>query len=544
MNTFSFWKRQENLHRLKNEKFDLFIIGGGINGAGAAREAAQRKMKVGLVEANDFAFGTSSRSSKLIHGGIRYLANLEWGLVFEALSERRVLFKIAPHLVHPLKFILPVYKFSKVGMTKMSLGMWLYDCLSLFSAPEIHERLEAKETLEKLPLLEKDGLKGSFAYYDAYMDDARLVIETLRSASDYGAAITNFVKVQSGEFNNGKLHTLLCKDQLSGEKFSIRAKHFVGSVGPWTDILGENLFTSWEKTLRPTKGIHLTFSKDKIKLSGAVVMVDDKKNRIVFMIPRKNMLLVGTTDTDFSQNPESVKSEAADIDYLMNMINEYFPEANLKKEDIIASYSGVRPLIADNAESEGQTSREHKIWTYGHNVTFVAGGKYTTYRKMANEVVSHCLRRFSFLERARFPLSRTKTPLNPKITISTFKKAELFKKDWMKEFQLSEQHVETLIKRHGYEAYDVMSEGIKGGWRDLWQQEAYHAIFHGMCLHLIDFYLRRTSLFISEPDHGLGKLEKILEVFKFYYGWDSEKCQKEKEQITNYIHFEMSWRHT
>ncbi len=544
MKTFSFWKRQENLHRLKNEEFDLFIIGGGINGAGVARDAAQRGMKVGLVEANDLASGTSSRSSKLIHGGIRYLAHLQWGLVFEALSERRILFKIAPHLVRPLKFILPVYASSKIGMTKMSWGMWLYDCLSLFSAPDIHEHLKAKETLDRLPLLEQKGLQGSFAYYDAFMDDARLVIETLRSASNYGAVIANFTRVQSGQLSDGRLDAVLCKDQITGEEFSIKSKHFVTSVGPWTDFFGKDLFADWQKILRPTKGIHLTFPKNKINLSDAVVMVDDEKNRIVFAIPREKEVIIGTTDTDFMENPENVKSEIIDVDYLMSLFSEYFPKSQLKKEDIIASYSGVRPLVADNAESEGQTSREHKIWSYNSNVTFVAGGKYTTYRKIASEVVSHCLRRFSLLERVKFFKAGTKIPLNPKVTMGTFKKAVRLKEDWVNEFDLSEAHVEFLIKRHGYEAYDVMSEGVKGGWHDLWQQEAQHAIFHGMCLHLIDFYLRRTSLFISEPDHGMGKLEKILDVFKFYYGWTEERCQREIKQLKDHIHFEMGWRDT
>ncbi|MBC87397.1 MAG: hypothetical protein CL677_09495, partial [Bdellovibrionaceae bacterium] len=194
MQDFSYQTRQINIDRFQQEHFDFVIIGGGINGAGVARDAASRGLKVALIEANDFASGTSSRSSKLIHGGVRYLENFEFHLVFEALNERAKLFDMAPHLVHPLRFQIPVYKHSRVGMFLMGVGMWLYDALSLFRAPKLHERLNASESLERLPTLKSDQLKGSFVYSDAYMDDDRLVHETLRSAHSHGAAQANYVR--------------------------------------------------------------------------------------------------------------------------------------------------------------------------------------------------------------------------------------------------------------------------------------------------------------------------------------------------------------
>ena len=303
MKSFSFEDRKRNLQSLAKTKYDIFIIGGGITGAGVARDAALRGMKVGLIEASDFASGTSSRSSKLIHGGIRYLENMEFKLVFEALSERQKLFQIAPHLVHPLRFMIPLYEQGRVGMFKMGLGMWAYDALSLFQAPEMHERLNPAQTVARMPSLQGQKLLGSYVYSDAYMDDDRLVFETLRSANEAGAECVNYVKAVGAEMSaDGKLKKVICEDQLTKTKFTVEARHFVSTVGPWTDELGTSLFKTWKSILRPTKGIHLTFEKKRFPLSSALVMGAEK--RIVFGIPRHEMVIVGTTDTDQAPKQE------------------------------------------------------------------------------------------------------------------------------------------------------------------------------------------------------------------------------------------------
>ena len=396
MKNFSFDSRQKYWNDLGQSEFVLVIIGGGINGAGVARDASSRGMKVVVVEAHDFASGSSSRSSKLIHGGIRYLENMEFKLVFEALNERTKLFQIAPHLVHPLRFMIPLYEDSRVGMFKMGLGMWLYDALSLFQAPEMHERLSADQSFERMPLLEKNHLKGSYVYSDAYTDDDRLVHETLRSAHEMGAIALNYVKAIKANFDSsGRIQSVVVQDTLTGKEKSIRAKHVVGSVGPWTDLLGEDFFPQWKKVLRPTKGIHITVSRERLPLSSAVVMAAEKSDRIVFGIPRHEMVILGTTDTDFNQNPGEVVSTAEDVKYLLGVVHQYFPGANLKAEDIMATYAGVRPLVNDGSSVEGKVSREHTIWTLeDRHMTFVAGGKYTTYRLMAQEVVDKVLKMF------------------------------------------------------------------------------------------------------------------------------------------------------
>lgn len=539
MKSFSVYDRQKYLSQMEEIEFDLFIIGGGVNGAGIARDAAMRGMKVGLVEASDFASGTSSRSSKLIHGGIRYLENMEFKLVFEALSERQKLFEIAPHLSHPLRFMIPIYKSSRVGMTMMGLGMWLYDALSLFQAPEMHERLNKFETQERMPLLQQKNLVGSYVYSDAYMDDDRLVLETLRSANEYGALSVNYTKAVDAELDSdGRVKILICEDLKAKKKFKVKARHFVSSVGPWTDILASDFFDNWKKILRPTKGVHLTFKKDRLPLPGAVVM--GAESRIVFGIPRHEMVIIGTTDTDFSGDPSSVKTEKEDVRYLLSVIDQYFPEARIKEEDILASYAGVRPLVQDQSQSEGKTSREHTIFTDQHGVTFVAGGKYTTYRLMSEQVVEECLKYFSIEDQVRFKHSNTQLPLNPQISLESLSQFPQLMDEVLQQTKLTSHQARLLVERHGLESLEIVKKYRNSKY---WELEAYHAIENTMCFHLLDFYTRRTPLFLAEQDHGLSILDSIAEVFRSQLGWTEETLKQEMQSLRQTFLEELAWRH-
>lgn len=537
--TLSFDDRKKSLKKMSNEIYDLAIIGGGITGAGVARDAASRGMKVCLIEGADFASGTSSRSSKLIHGGIRYLENLEFGLVFEALSERQRLFDMAPHLVHPLRFILPVYKSGRVPAWKMGLGMWFYDALSLFDAPELHVFMDREELAQEFPALQTLELTGGFAYYDAYMDDDRLVLETLRAARTLGADIVNYVKATGAAFDGGKISELRCEDLEGGFQFGIKARHFVSSVGPWTDKLGVELFTSWKKKLRPSKGSHLTFSRERFPLQDAVVMGAEK--RIVFAIPRHEMVIVGTTDTDYPGDPAQVRTEKEDVEYLLQVIHKYFPGAGITKADIIGTYSGVRPLIHDGSETESKTSREHEIWTDPRGCTFVAGGKYTTYRNMAEQTVDEALDSFPIEDRARFNHSDTLQPLNPKVSPLMLERARREHFTWSIHYQVPPRFTAHLADRHGLEAKDILGGGsaeIPGTiarqseeW--MWCAEALHAVEHTMCLHLRDFYLRRSPLVLSRKDHGLPFAKSIAQVMARALGWNQARITEEINALQN-----------
>ncbi len=554
MKPFSVGTRTQNIEKMKNSSFDLVVIGGGITGAGIARDAASRGMSVALVEMNDFASGTSSRSSKLIHGGIRYLENLEFHLVYEALSERALLFELAPNLVHPLRFLLPLYRGGRVGMCKMGLGMWLYDILSLFEAPEMHERLSVAESIDRVPFLKSRDLLGSYEYSDAYMDDDRLVIETLRSANELGALCASYVSATGAEFESGKLSQLQCRDEVTGVGFRISGRHFVSTVGPWTDRLGSAIFSDWQSIMRPSKGIHLTLNRKDLPLPSAVVMASDVDKRIVFGIPRHEMVIIGTTDTDFSDQPETVHSTVEDVDYLLQIASDYFPGAELTKDKIIASYAGVRPLVHDGSATESATSREHVIINDPRNITFVAGGKYTTYRRMAEQTVESLLANYPLEDQVQFNKANTKKPLNPLISSENYLRAKQSVEKWSEEMGLSLVEMAGLVDRYGEEVRSDLSQrtlcqnlkiGTSSSERpipSIWRFEVAHAIENTMCFNLLDFYLRRTPLFLSHEDNGWSLVEAIADEFAECLSWSDSEREGQIKKLKDYFQFELNWK--
>lgn len=537
--------RSENIKAMQSDLFDVVIIGGGITGAGAARDAASRGMKVALIEAQDFAQGTSSRSSKLVHGGIRYLENYEFHLVFEALSERSLLFELAPTLVHPLRFVLPLYKGNRVGMFKMGLGMWAYDALSLFEAPELHERLNPAESLDRLPLLQGHNLVGSYVYSDAYMDDDRLVHETLRSAARLGAIAANHVKAVGVEMQDEKVTAVVAEDLKTGKSVKIRGKHFISTVGPWTDILGTNLLKSWKPILRPSKGVHLTFNRSRFNVSDAIVMAADNDKRIVFGIPRHEMFIIGTTDTDFKGDPADVSVTPDDVKYLLGVAGEYFPGANLTEKDIIASYCGVRPLVNDGSETESKTSREHLILNDPRNITFVAGGKYTTYRRMASEAIDAALDTYSSEDQARFSRPNTEHALNELASVDALERARRDVHQYARLHSLEKSAVQLLVDRHALEIESLFQHdpGPKFSADErVFTMEARHAIRETMCDSLSDFYFRRVPLFLSRADHGLPLLARVSRVFQEELGWSDTERATQSARLQDTMGRELSWR--
>lgn len=546
MKNLSFEQRTENIKTMAHDEFDLVIIGGGITGAGVARDAASRGLKVALVEARDFAVGTSSRSSKLIHGGIRYLEQKEFALVFEALSERQHLFDIAPHLVHPLRFLIPLYKGGRVGMRLMGLGMWLYDVLSLWEAPELHAKLDTQEVKNSFPFLNDRNLLGAYAYSDAYMDDDRLVFETMRSAAGFGAVTANYVKAVGVEWRGDQVSAVVAEDQLSQKKFSVKARHVVSTVGPWTDLVAVDLLKSWKKILRPSKGVHLTFQRERLPLNEAIVMAAEE--RIVFGIPRHDMVIVGTTDTDFPQDPSQVRATEEDIRYLLGVTDRYFPGACITEKDIVSVYAGVRPLVDDHSQTESKTSREHLIYVDPRNITFVAGGKYTTYRRMAEQTVEVVLKKWDLSDRARLSKNQTLSPLNPSVTVGLLESAKKAVARWSKDFSVSENVVAQLAERHGMEAHEILLRylpeliGHESQDELFYGLEALHAIDKTMCLNLTDFVFRRTHLFLAEKDHGEKFWHFISHVMATRLGWNDQQRLDQINALQKQILFELKWR--
>ena len=357
---------------MAEEYFDLIIVGAGIVGASTAREASLRGLKVLLLDKGDFAGGTSHRSTKLIHGGLRYLEQMQFKMVFESTTERARLREIAPHLTRPQSFLLPVYKTDKYPLAIMDMGVWLYDTLSLFSSYKIHKRYGQKKIKKMEPELHNKDLKGGVIFYDYRTDDARLTLEMVLAAEDKGSVVKNYHPVT--EFLRGpsqRIEGVFYKNIFTGETFSAKSKIVLVCAGAWTDRIRKNNNFGTKNLLRPTKGVHIVFKKEDFPINHAVVLRAPQDNRATFAIPWPDHTIVGTTDTDFEEDPDNVHITPSDTDYLLELANFYFPALNLKKEQILSSWAGLRPLFAtEEGVSESQVSREHEIiYDYGNHLT-------------------------------------------------------------------------------------------------------------------------------------------------------------------------------
>ncbi len=383
-------------HRFRNledHPVDIAIIGGGIVGAGVAREAALRGYSVALFEREDLASGTSSRSSRLIHGGLRYLEHGRLGLVHESVSERWRLLRLAPHLVAPLPFLFPVYRGERPGLGTMRLGTWVYSMLAAFRTPGPRQSYDAPELARTEPQLRTADAVGAAGYFDCATNDARLTLETALDAAAAGAAICPRALVRSVR-NDGDGALLEVEDLFAGDRHEIRARVVVVAAGPWTDRVLASARPGMTGWLRPTKGVHLVVPAEKLPIRNAVVMRSvHNDHRITFAIPWLSHTYVGTTDTDFPDPDAPLTVTPADVRYMLDIANHYFPGAALSPDDVTSVWAGLRPLVAPHDEvAEGQAnpsdlSREEKLETYDGRFVVVAGGKLTTYRVMAEHVV-------------------------------------------------------------------------------------------------------------------------------------------------------------
>ncbi|HEU5060388.1 MAG TPA: glycerol-3-phosphate dehydrogenase/oxidase, partial [Kofleriaceae bacterium] len=325
--------------------YDIAIIGGGITGAGIARDAALRGLRVVLFEKGDYGSGTSSKSSKLIHGGLRYLEQGEIGLVFESVSERRVQTQVAPHLVRPLKFLVPIYEGARVGLETMNIGLWIYDTLAMFRAPGLHRTHRGEKARELEPMLRREGLRGAIEYFDCITDDARLVLENVLDARAAGAVCRSHCEVIAVERRRGRVSAVVVRDHLSGREERVPCCAVVVAAGPWTDQVAERLEVGVAgPILRPTKGVHLVFRREVLPLERAITVISPIDGRVMFAIPWRGRLVLGTTDTDFAGSPDQVWADAADAAYLCASAGKTFPEARFRPEDVIATWAGLRPL--------------------------------------------------------------------------------------------------------------------------------------------------------------------------------------------------------
>ncbi|WP_096440970.1 glycerol-3-phosphate dehydrogenase/oxidase [Alteribacter populi] len=384
---FSAIQRNTYLEEMENNELDLLVVGGGITGAGIALDASVRGLSTGVVEMQDFAAGTSSRSTKLVHGGLRYLKQFEIKLVSEVGKERAIVYENAPHVTSPEWMLLPIIKGGTFGKFATSVGLKVYDRLAGVKRNERREMLSRNETLIKEPLLRKEGLKGGGIYVEYKTDDARLTLEIMKEAVHRGARAANYAKAESLLYRDGRVIGAKIKDLISGKTYNIKAKRVVNAAGPWVDELREKDGSKKGKFLHLTKGVHLVIDQSRFPLKQAVYFDTKDDGRMVFAIPRDGKTYVGTTDTYYDAEIASPRMTQEDMDYILNAANYMFPSLNLEESDVESSWAGLRPLIHEEGKSASEISRKDETFVSQTGLISIAGGKLTGYRKMAERIV-------------------------------------------------------------------------------------------------------------------------------------------------------------
>lgn len=395
------------IESLKKIEFDVLVIGGGITGAGIALDATTRGMTTALVEMQDFASGTSSRSTKLIHGGLRYLKQFEVKMVAEVGKEREIVFENGPHVTKPEWMLLPIYQGGTFGRFSTSIGLRVYDFLAGVKRTERRVMLSKEQTLVKEPLLKKEGLIGGGYYVEYRTDDARLTIEVLKKANENGALPINYTKVTGFICQNNTINGVVVKDEITGTEYEIRAKKIVNAAGPWVEDVRELDHSNNGKSLQLTKGVHLVIDQGRFPLKQSIYF-DTPDGRMVFAIPRQGKTYVGTTDTFFNGDKLQPFITKNDRDYLINAINSMFPEIKIENDDIESNWAGLRPLIFEEGKKASEISRKDEIWESQSGLITIAGGKLTGYRKMAEAVVNLLSAGLSKQENTSYTACKTK----------------------------------------------------------------------------------------------------------------------------------------
>lgn len=485
------------VERLPDKSWDLIVIGGGITGAGVARDAAMRGIDTILLEKDDFACGTSSGTTKLIHGGLRYLEQYDFGLVQEALRERKILMNIAPHQVYPSKFLFPVYKESRVFPLQLRAGLIFYDLLAWRKGIGRHKFINPNQVRRMFPGLKQEGLKTAGLYYDCQMDDARLVLENVIDAQQQGAAVANYAEVVGLERSSSQSKwRLTVKDKAGGEEFTLNAEAIVNSTGPWSDDFAKHWRSAGNTFLRPTKGVHLILPPLQTEIAGFFPSIHD--DRLFFVIPWQDKTLLGTTDTDFSGSPDNLRTNDQDREYLLSNINHYLEDVEFEKSDILADFAALRPLYSTSKGKVGESevSRDHEILVEEDSIYTIIGGKYTTYRVMAKETLDLIgVRESSLTAEEKLPGAWEKENHREKL------KARL-----LANYSLSPIQIEELLNRYGAKAEQVVQQTSKfsdhlepvGELKTPIRAQVYYAVTNEYARKAKDIVRRRTGLFMHK----------------------------------------------
>lgn len=523
--------REQSVARMRDEEFDVAIIGGGINGAAIARDAAMRGLRVALIERGDFAGGTSSRSSKLIHGGFRYLPQRQFRLVRSALRERELLRRLtAPHLVHPVRFLFPSYKGRGYSRFTMALGLWLYDRFARVPRGERRESLSAARVREMEPALARSGLRGGALYYDAWGDDARITLENALDASLHGAAVANYTSVEGFSKSEGRIRAAMLRDRAGGQAFELRARVFVNTAGPWVDEIRRLDDAAAKDSVRLTKGVHIVFPRASLPVHDWLVLSAEGE-RIVFVMPHERYVVVGTTDTDYRADPAAVATEADDFTYLLGVLAESLPGIKLNGSDVVSSFAGLRALVRADENSPSSVPREEVIIESKSGLLTVAGGKLTTHREIAEKLVN---RLAGELKRSVGPCATTTTPLPGARAESANSELEAL-------MALPRQAREILSGRYGTRAMlpahlaatdGALAAPVAPGCPVL-GAEVIYAIRNEMVLTLADFLHRRTGGIWRWPVEAAAAAPAVAQLMAAELNWDNAHLARELAEFND-----------
>ena len=546
---FSAQMRRDNLDRMRSTPFDILVIGGGVTGVSIARDAALRGYSVALVEQADFASGTSSRSSKLVHGGLRYLESFEFGLVFEACQERRLALRNSPNLVRPLPCVFPVHRGDPRPLWQIAIGMLLYDALATFRNIERHQIWGKGRTLREEPVIGPDGLSGATHYYDAATDDARLTLTIALDAHQAGAVLANYAQVVELLRDNRQVVGAQVRDRLAGAEFEVRARVVANATGPWTDALLKMADPNAARRLRPTKGVHLIVPSGRIRSRAAITLNSPRDGRLMFLIPWGEFSVIGTTDTDYEGDPADVHADAADVAYILEAARHAFPVAGIGEADVISTYAGLRPLVADDAPTGYKVSREHQILDTAPGFFTIAGGKLTTWRSMAEEMVNELVR-YLGREHGRRPgrPGQTARRILPGGDIADWH-SFLARQVIEHSGRFSPETITHLIAAYGTGFADVLAQAEKDSLGEplvaglpYLKAEALYAVHHEMAVTLEDILARRTHVLDQARDQGLGIAAEVAMLMAAELNWSDQEQVRQVDRYRQAVMQTRRWR--
>ena len=537
MNLFSFFNRENTINELKSSEFDLLVVGGGITGAGIALDASSRGMKVALVEKNDFASGTSSKSTKLIHGGLRYLKQFDFWLVKEVGMERAIVHKLAPHLVVPEKMILPLVDGGTYGSWLTSVGLKVYDVLAAVEGEDKRKMLNQKEALIKEPLLPKDILKGAGYYAEYRTDDARLTLELIKTALNYDAKPINYSEVLEFIYEEKRIVGATVKDVLTNTIFNIKSKYVINATGPWVDSLRLKNQINTNKKLRLSKGVHLVVNFDKLPVKQSVYF-DIPDGRMMFAIPRGKSTYFGTTDTNYQGNKGDVKTDLVDAMYLIAAVNNMFPDVSISIDDIKSSWAGLRPLIHEEGKPASELSRKDEIFVAKSELISIAGGKLTGYRKMAERIVDLVAKKYLRRFTEEFKKTQTESILLSGGKFEDFNEVKsyinLIYKRIIKD-NFDEKDAQYLVYNYGRQTdvilkkYDELKTGTS--LEKMIKAEVWFTIHYEMTCSPADFFIRRTGRAYFNIESVYKNLSLVLTEFTMHLSWKKEILNEKKEEL-------------